>query len=139
MTLQNIATDVNALVTTDTANPPRFFLSNAQALADAINGGVAAPVLSRTVSSVAVPAYAAATAPVQLANARTSRASCMIHNPSANPLRVAFANTAGAPTHVVVSPLGTLTLNNATFPWTGAIWGLSHNGTGFQVIVGEVY
>jgi hypothetical protein len=139
MTLQNIATDVNALITTDNASPPKFQLNNVQALADAINAGVTTPTYTRNVSAVNVPLYAVATAPVQLAPSRSSRVSCFIHNPSANPLRVAFAATAGAPIHVVVSALGTLTLNESTFPWTGAIWGISHNGNGYQVIVGEVY
>lgn len=138
MTINNIPVDVNALVTTSSSSPPQFRLNNFQQLADAINAGAGTGTLTESITAVNVPIYAAATAPVQLAAAATTRKSLVIHNPSANPLRVAFANTAGAPIHVVISSLGTITFNNATFPYTGAVFGISHNGTGYQVVVMEV-
>jgi hypothetical protein len=139
MTVFNVATDLNALITTDSSSPPRFQLNNVQALADAINGGVVQPTFTRNVSAVTVPLFAAATAPVQLAPSRATRKSLMIHNPSANPLRIAFTSTAGAPIYILLSAGGTMTMNDSSFPWTGAVFGLSNNGTGYQVVVGEVY
>ena len=126
--LNNLATDVNALVTTSNTTPPKFTLDNVTALANAINGGTT-PTYIETSNLVTVPKADATTAPVQLAPARSTRRAFFLNNFSNESLRVYFESTVANAKFIYVSPKGSLEFGDHGIPYHGGLWA-HNNGVG---------